>query len=430
MAALSLVAAAPALGAGWSAPRVIMAAPAAGPDGIVQRGHSPRVAATPGGVIVVWAAGPTVRARERVGGRWSAVRALGPWSENFDDSSPALAVARGETLVAWHTSDLTDATQPFSLHLVEWAGDGRAPVRLEPPGGAGGFSPRVGVSAAGEVLFLRQGNGARVPPGTSPAPGYNGSWAMRESGGWTAPAPLFPGVGSNGYLSLAVAPSGAAVAVMSGEMYATLRAPRGAFQPSQRILTGWGQPTAAMRPDGRAALVVSSAAFGPTGYEWTVAALSATEAGAWAAPVQIARGTPPARLNSGSPAVGARRDGRLVAAWREAQGPRLRAYVASEGTPGGAWRPPAALGPASRPVGVPVVASGPGRNATVAWSQGGRILVRTVAPDGRLGPAARVSGGRRSCANPGVAVRPDGTTAVVFTCGRSGPLLIAVRGPG
>jgi hypothetical protein len=126
--------------------------------------------------------------------------------------------------------------------------------------------------------------------------------------------------------------------------------------------------------------------------------------------------------------VAALSDGRLVAAWTEAVGARVRVYAAVETTPGGAWSAPAQLVASPGGIGRLTLAAGPRGSALLAWVQQRTGMVRSrLLTGGRWQLATDVSPVGRRCDLPAVAIGRNGRAVAAFVCGTSRPAVLTAE---
>lgn len=392
---LAVVGQAPA--AGWTAPAAIPTGPGAAP---ITR---PTIGADAAGVVVAaWRRGDGVHATARyVGGAWAAPRRV---AVTADATSPRLVSSRATVALA------VVARAARDVRVLRW--ERSLTPAVDGPRGGGARELRTAALSGSEVVAVF-GRGGSVYWSARPF------WSARpRRGPWLPGAILFPGAASaalargRGQVVLATAlrPSARGTVVV-----AALRRPGESFGPRTAIRPlgpRWAitSATPAIRPDGRTGLVI--AARGPAGR----GALLATVAGARQPPVRVsATGV---RL-AGPVAVAVRDPGGLLAVWRQVGRGGARLWAAREADADGAvWEAPVALTSSGR-VGAPALATAPDGRTILAYAAGGAIRLRTLAPLG--GPAGwsaarTVSGSRRGCASPSIAVDADDTVIVAFSC--------------
>lgn len=98
----------------------------------------------------------------------------------------------------------------------------------------------------------------------------------------------------------------------------------------------------------------------------------------------------------------------------------MRLFASQEAyTAGNTWRPPTALSPATRALGLPVLAVSPNGKTLLAYALNGAILLRTL-PAGsaatRWSAPTKLSGSRTGCTNPRITFAPSGRALVGFIC--------------
>lgn len=151
-------------------------------------------------------------------------------------------------------------------------------------------------------------------------------------------------------------------------------------------------------------------------------AVNGTISGTWRPPTTISAPSQPI-LGTQSAAVASRFAGNVVVLWRQAApARRVQIFAASEGLDQRSWRSPVALTAPRRPVGPPVVATGPDGRTITAYTVDGRIYVRQLGKTSsayRWSRARLVSPIRRRCGQPQLTFRQDGRLAILFACGRT-----------
>ena len=399
-AGVLLVLAGGATAAGWTRPAVIPTGAGATPL------SRPAIRANTTGVLVAgWQRGRDVYAAARFfGGPWSRPRRI---ATAADGEAPQL-VSGGATVALGVV-----AGPSRTVRIARWGG-AITPAVGGPAGARGARDLRLVALRNREVVAVF-GRGGGVAAS-----------ALAGRGAWTAPQRLFPNAAG---VSLAPGPGGDVLATSlrtsarGTSVVAALRSARQPFGPAS-VSPSLGRPgsvvsvAAAIRQDGRTGLVVGLSRHG---------GLVALAAGAREKPVGVS--APGASIAGRVPAaLGLRRIGGLVTAWRQAEGGRLRLYSARESDPGGgSWEPPLALTPRAARIGAPVIEGAPDGRTILAYAVDGAIYVRTLTADGLGGwsAARRINGAATACAFPSVAFDTARRAVVAFACGR-GKRLLAV----